>query len=110
MPGAQERQQHLAVEEAAAIEQREDEVDIGPIEQGLVAILDDEVEAKPPQRFAHLRMVDGMVAVLAMQAALPLCVLGNEHDAQRLPRCEWNLKRTHPGQRNWLLKKFVANA
>ena len=36
--GAEQGQQHLAVEEAAAIEQREDEIDVGPLEQGLVAV------------------------------------------------------------------------
>ena len=83
-PRAEQGQHHLAVEEAAAIEQREDEIHVGPLEKGLVAVLEHEVEPERLQYLARLDMVERVIAVLRMEAARPFRVLGDEHDAEPL--------------------------
>ena len=75
MPGAEQGQHHLAVEEAAAVEQREDEIDVRLLEQRLVAVGEHEVEAEPLEDLARLVMVERVVAVLRMEAARPLACL-----------------------------------
>jgi nitrate reductase NapAB chaperone NapD len=69
--GAQQRQHHLAVEEAAAVEQRKHELDVRPVEQRLIFVREDEVQAEALQNLAYLDMVEGVIAVLRVKTALP---------------------------------------
>ncbi len=84
VPGAQQGQHHLAVEEAAPVEQWKDEVGLGLLEQSLISVGQLEVEPQALQYLAHLDMVQSVVAVLRVEPALPQSMLGDEHDPQPL--------------------------
>lgn len=90
---AQDRDQHLAVHEAAAIEQRKDEIDLGLAVEHVILVREHEVEPEPFERRAHFVMVDRVVAVLGMHAAAEQRVLGHEQHADALPGFIWDAKR-----------------
>lgn len=83
---AQERQQHFRIEEAAAIEQRENEIGARILEQRLIAIGEHQVEPQPFQDRTHLMMIDGMIAVLRVERSIAQRVLRDEHDAEAILR------------------------
>ncbi len=78
---AQDGDQHFAVHEPAAVEQREDEIDLRLFEQHLVSVGELQVEPELFERRANFVMVDRVVAVLGVHAAAPQHVLGHEQHA-----------------------------
>ena len=86
-PGAEQRQHHFRIEETAAIEQREDEIDaIGPGEQRVIAVGDLQPDAESFEDRAHFMVIDGMITVLRVERDVPQRVLGDEQGGQALAR------------------------
>lgn len=85
VPRELQRRQHLAVDEAGAVEQRDHEIDIGPAGHGVETVRRDDVQADVLQRGAQLVMIDRMIAVAGVAAAVPGGVLCQQHDFQALP-------------------------
>src|SRR3546814_10248729 len=56
-PVAEQRQQHLRIEEAAAVEQRKDEIRIGRVEQCGIAVGDRQGDPQPLQYLPHLAVI-----------------------------------------------------
>jgi hypothetical protein len=81
-PLAQQRQQHFRIEEAATVEQREDEVDVGRAEQRFIAVGQVQIDADLLHHRAHFAMIGRVRAVGGVEATLPMDMLGDQHDLQ----------------------------
>src|SRR3546814_11477984 len=60
-PVAEQRQQHLRIEEAAAVEQRKDEISIGRVEQCGIAVGDRHGDPQPLQYLPHLAVIESVI-------------------------------------------------
>ena len=81
-PTQQQRREHLAILKPAAIEQRDHEIDIGPIEQRFIAVGDPHLEADRFQRRSHLMMIEGVIAIDRIRLAGCAGMFGEEKQAQ----------------------------
>ena len=81
---AQDRYQHLAVYEAAAIEQRKNEIDVRFFEEHFILVGELEIEAQIFQRRAYFVVVDCVIAVFGVHPAAEQGVLGHEQCADAL--------------------------
>src|SRR3546814_16461614 len=70
-PVAEQRQQHLRIEEAAAVEQRKDEIRIGRVEQCGIAVGDRQGDPQPLQYLPHLAVIESVIAILRVERARP---------------------------------------
>jgi hypothetical protein len=84
-PGAQQWPEHLRIEEPGAVEQREHEIDLGPLEQHFERSASIRLSPSSSRNRADLDVIDRMVAILGMEPAAPQRVLGDEQDAQAFP-------------------------
>ena len=83
-PVAEQRQQHFRIIETAAIEERKDEIRVGSRKKFGIAVGNDERHADAFEYLARLAVIDGMVAVIGMEAAGPFGMLGDEKKPLRV--------------------------
>src|SRR3546814_5434816 len=83
-PVAEQRQQHLRIEEAAAVEQRKDEIRIGRVEQCGIAVGDRQGDPQPLQYLPHLAVIESVIAILRVERARPAGMSGDEEQVLRL--------------------------
>ena len=91
---AEQRDHHLAIEEPAAIEQREDEIHVRLLEQDIILV--GELTRLRPSDSSVARtsmMIDGVIAVLGVHAAAPKGMLRHEQDFEALFRLGGNALR-----------------
>ena len=77
-PVAEQGQQHFRMEEAAAVEQREDEIGLGLVEQRRVVVGDDERQAEAFENLANLAVIKRVIAVVGVETAGPARMFGDE--------------------------------
>lgn len=70
-PRAQQGQQHFRIEEAGAVEQRKDEIDVRRVEQRIMAVGQLYTHANIAKNITYLYMIYRMVSVIRMESTCP---------------------------------------